>query len=93
MPKGLPFQLADYLELVEWTGRQLRDDKRGAIQGSLPPILERLQMGQQSWLHMATHFESRFKGLVGTAYQLQAACKRLGYRRTPNLAVCRELLA
>jgi hypothetical protein len=93
MPKGLPFQLSDYLELVEWTGRQLRDDKRGAIQGSLPPILERLQMERKSWLHMATHFENRFKGLVGAAYQLQVACKRLGYRRTPNLAACRELLA
>jgi len=28
---GLPFHLADYLELVNWTGRAVRDDKRGAI--------------------------------------------------------------
>jgi hypothetical protein len=41
---------------------------------------------------MTKHFESRFKGLVGAAYKLKAACKCLGYRRTPNLAVCRELL-
>lgn len=31
MPKGLPFRLDDYLELVDWTGRQLRDDKRGLL--------------------------------------------------------------
>jgi REP element-mobilizing transposase RayT len=92
MPKGLPFRLDDYLELVDWTGRALRDDKRGAIDGNLPPILERLQVDPDYWLHMAKHFESRFKGLVGAAYQLQAACKKLGYRRTPNLAACRELL-
>jgi len=30
-PEGLPFRLADYLELVNWTGRAVRDDKRGAI--------------------------------------------------------------
>jgi hypothetical protein len=93
MPKGLPFRLADYLELVDWTGRVMRDDKRGAIDSSLPPILERLQVDPKYWLHMTRHFESRFKGLVGAAFQLQAACKKLGYRRTPNLATCRELLA
>ena len=93
MPKGLPFRLSDYLELVDWTGRALRDDKRGAIPSHLPPILERLQIDPRYWLHMARHFEGRFKGLVGTAYRLKAACERLGYRRTPNLAVCSELLS
>jgi REP element-mobilizing transposase RayT len=92
MPQGLPFRLEDYLELVDWTGRILRDDKRGAIPAHLPPILERLQIDPRYWLHMTKHFESRFKGLVGAAYKLKAACKCLGYRRTPNLATCRELL-
>jgi REP element-mobilizing transposase RayT len=93
MPKGLPFRLADYLELVDWTGRLLRDDKRGAIPTALPPILERLKIDPRYWLYMAEHFESRFKGLVGTAYRLKAACENLGYKRTPNLAACRELLS
>lgn len=31
MPEGLPFRLMDYLELVDWTGRQCREDKRGNI--------------------------------------------------------------
>lgn len=44
------------------------------------------------WLYIAWHFESRFKGLVGSAYILKAACESLGYRRTPILAACRELL-
>lgn len=38
MPKGLPFHLKDYVELVEWTGRIIREDKNGAINASLPPI-------------------------------------------------------
>lgn len=92
MPKGLPFRLENYLELVDWTGRILRDDKRGAIPSHLPPILERLNIDPRYWLHMTRNFESRFKGLVGAAYQLKAACQSLGYRRTPNLAACRELL-
>ena len=91
-PKGLPFRLQDYLELVDWTGRAIRDDKRGAIPEHLPPILARLQIDPRYWLYMSKHFESRFKGLVGTAYALQEACATLGYARTPNLTACRELL-
>ena len=93
MPEGLPFRLADYLELVDWTGRAIREDKRGSIPEHLPPILERLAVEPRHWLYMARHFKSRFKGLVGTAYALKAACAKLGYRRTPNLAACSELLS
>jgi len=87
-PKGLPFRLTDYLELVDWTGRILRDDKRGAIDANLPPILERLQIEPKHWLFLTQHFESRFKGLVGTAYQLKQVCEKLGYERTPGLKSC-----
>jgi REP element-mobilizing transposase RayT len=45
MPQGLPFQLNDYLELVDWSGRILRDDKKGAIPDHLPDILQRLKYG------------------------------------------------
>ena len=88
MPKGLPFRLNDYLELVDWTGRILRDDKRGAIPDSLPPILERLNMDAKHWLYLANRFESPFKGLVGSAYKLKQACQALGYKRTPGLRSC-----
>ena len=55
--KGLLFSLYDYLELVDFTGRILRDDKRGAIALHLPPILERLGINRKSWLNNATAFE------------------------------------
>lgn len=47
MPEGLPCRLQDYLELVDWSGRPLREGKRGAIDESLPPILERLQINSK----------------------------------------------
>jgi hypothetical protein len=89
MPKGLPFRLTDYLELVDWTGRRIREDKRGAIDENLPPILERLNIESKHWLFLTRHFESRFKGLVGTAYQLKRVCEKLGYQRTPGLKNCK----
>jgi hypothetical protein len=38
----IEMSFASYLELLEWSGRQWRGDKRGAIPGNLPPIFERL---------------------------------------------------
>ncbi|MCP4233324.1 MAG: transposase, partial [Aestuariibacter sp.] len=93
MPKGLPFRLKDYLELVDWTGQILREDKRGSIAVQLPPILERLQIDPTHWVYMTQSFESRFKGLVGTAYQLKSVCAQLGYKRTPNISSCQLLFS
>jgi hypothetical protein len=92
MPKGLPFRLNDYLELVDWTGRAILENKRGYIPAHQPPILERLQIEPKHWLYMTQHFESRFKGLVGTSYALKAVCRKLEYQRTPNLGAVLQLL-
>ena len=32
---GIPFAYEDYLQLVDWTGRIVRDDKRGSINKDL----------------------------------------------------------
>lgn len=93
MPEGLPFHFKDYLELVNWTGRFLRDDKRGAIPANLPPILERLDIDPKQWLFLTTQFESRFKSLVGCAYKLKMAAEKLGYQRTPGLGICKAIFS
>lgn len=88
MPKGLPFRLTDYLELVDWTGRSIRDDKRGHINSESSPILERLNIDARHWCYLTRHFESKFKGLVGSAHKLRQACQTLGYQRTPGIKSC-----
>lgn len=93
MPKGLPFPLKDYLALLDWTGRVIREDKRGAIAETAPPILERLDIDPKQWCYLTQHFESRFKGLVGTTFKLKQICENLGYRRTPNLKAAATLLS
>jgi REP element-mobilizing transposase RayT len=92
MPKGLSFNLTDYLELVDWTGRIIREGKPGYIPQDLPPILDRLQFDPQHWCYLAKHFESPFKGLVGAAYALKQACQTLGYQRSPGMSACRQFL-
>ncbi len=57
---GILFSLVDYLELVDYTGRAMRPDKRGAISRQLPPILIRLNLDEKSWLQNATQFEKDY---------------------------------
>jgi len=36
------------------------------------------------------HYQSSFKGLVGSAFKLKQVCQTLGYSRTPGLRACKE---
>jgi len=48
-PTKTPINYSDYLELVDWSGRAIRDDKAGAIADNLSPILARLRIEQPLW--------------------------------------------
>jgi hypothetical protein len=91
MPQGLPFHLKDYLELVDWTGRIIKPNKRGFIDSDLPPILDRLEIEPEQWILMATKFESKFASLVGGVYELKRAARLLGFSRTPGLSSCKAI--
>ena len=84
MPSGLIFNLIDYIELVDWTGRIIRDDKPGAINQSAPPILQRLNISTLHWIELSTKFEQRFKGIAGTAQSIKALGAYFGLTRIAN---------
>jgi len=46
---NLPLTRDSYLELVDWTGRVVRQDKKGAISEHVPPLLKSLGIEQQYW--------------------------------------------
>lgn len=84
MPHGLAFNLIDYIELVDWTGRAVRDDKRGAIPENVSPILQRLDISPTHWIELSTNFESRFKGIAGSAESVKQWCSKFGLTRATN---------
>jgi REP element-mobilizing transposase RayT len=45
----IPYRFEDYLALVDWTGRQIREDKRGHVDAHLPPIIQRLNIDHEAW--------------------------------------------
>lgn len=79
-----PISLDDYLDLVDATGRIIRNDKRGHIPAHLLPILQRLDLDVQSWLAlMRSH--GRFLGTAIGHYAARAAeAARRGLRWIRN---------
>ena len=55
----LPFNLKDYIELVDWTGRAIRDDKRGYIPQQTPPILETINLTDEQWLTLTADIQQQ----------------------------------
>jgi hypothetical protein len=81
MPKGLMFELQDYLELVDETGRVIRDDKRGAISATANNILNRLNIPADTWMKIVAEFSALFHGPVGTLQEFSSYCAHLSKRR------------
>ena len=93
MPEGLPFKLTDYLELVDWTGRIIRKDKKGHIHHNTPPILERLNIDPEHWEFLATQFESPFKNFVGSVYEMKKACQTVKQQWVQGITHCERLFS
>ncbi len=72
----LPIEIEKYLALLDWTGRQLRSDKRGMIPEHLDPILQRLGVIKDNWVETVRHFGRRFKTAAGRVESLTALAAR-----------------
>ena len=74
----LPMQATSYFALVDWTGRAVRDDKKGAIPDHIKPILQRLGVIEDNWVTNTEHFGSRFYRALGRINQIRKLAKRTG---------------
>jgi REP element-mobilizing transposase RayT len=91
-PNSLEFTTEDYLELVDWAGRALRSDKRGAIPDRLPPILQRLQLDPAQYLeHVSRGGRHRHAAALGHAERIREASQQLGRRFLKGLGQARRL--
>ena len=73
-------RLMDYLELVDATGRALRSDKRGAIEGGVIGILDRLGVDQATWLKHMRPRKQRVPLAIGPLAKVKAFAEATGRR-------------
>jgi len=67
----IPFELNDYIALVDWSGRAILENKRGAIPGDTPPILSRLGIENKDWVNHIHYFERQFPTVAGNIKKLR----------------------
>jgi len=84
----IPYSLNDYIELVDWTGRQIRADKQGSIDGTLPQIMARLRISVDCWLQNCQQLEIVFHQAIGSAASLRQFCQRLGQHWIQGQSAC-----
>jgi hypothetical protein len=92
MPKGMAFSLIDYCELVDCTGRGIREDKAGYIEQHHSPILACLGLDSEQWLTLTTEFEQHFSTAVGSEHMLQQFKHHTNHQRIRGMAKARALL-
>jgi REP element-mobilizing transposase RayT len=93
MPKGIAFSLQDYCELVDTTGRCIRDDKAGHIDHQHSPILMRLGLDAEQWLSLTTEFEKHFCYAAGAEQMMNSFKAHTGHKRMRGMGQCKKLLA
>ncbi len=70
--KGMPYTLLDYVELVDWTARIVRTDKKGAIPIQTPCILQRLGFSAAEF-HKHMQAQAMTRGtVIGQVARLKA---------------------
>ncbi|WP_062271109.1 transposase [Endozoicomonas arenosclerae] len=87
---ALPYIFHDYLELVDWSGRAVRKDKKGSIPESAPPILTRLEIDPDEWLKTMS-WNNRFYRAAGRLKAMKAYAMNTGQQWLQGLQACSRL--
>ena len=82
----LSMTLDQYLKLLDWTGRQIRADKVGAIPKACAPILERLELNAETWLDVVKNFRKRFRNEAGLPKSRQSFRSTRRHSRSSSTA-------
>lgn len=87
----LPYDLKDYLELVDWTGRAIRDDKHGHIKSNIPSLIERLNINPDKWINTCSRIEKDYFRAIGSAENLGVLAIRMQQKWLKGIQACRQL--
>ena len=88
---GLPFNLQDYLDLLDTSGRAVHPHKRGAIPDSTPRLLASLGLAPGEWLKSVAELHARFRFFIGAPHRLARLAENRGWRWIRGQTAARRL--
>ena len=83
----------EYLSLVDYTGRQIRADKRGAIEGAPPAALVRLGYRAETWTRQVLAVKSDYSRAMGEVESLIEKARAMGQCWLRGITMARRLAA
>ena len=89
----LSIGLGDFLALLDWTGRQIRTDKCGAMPANLEPLFERLGISTELWVDCVVNFRKWFRSSVGRPKSMESAAATRGLNRAISINSARRVFA
>ena len=88
---GIPFSLNDYLELVDWAGREIKHNKKGYIPANTPLLLTRLHMDAAPVLNYLSRTEKQSITALGPVSLLRAFAHSVGQHFVKGQSIGRAL--
>ena len=88
---ALAMSTADYLHLLDWTGRALAPGKKGRISGDAPAALRRFESDPARWTTRVRGIGSGYWRVVGSAEALIALAERIGQQWLKGLRLAERL--
>jgi REP element-mobilizing transposase RayT len=82
---------ADYLQLLDWSGRMLAPGKRGRIAQEAPAIASIIDRDAGRWITRVRAFRCGWSRAAGSAQDLAALAERLGQRWLKGLRLALQL--
>ena len=89
----LPMPTAAYIDLLDWTARQIRKGKHGSTPKFAKPIFERLGIGSEVWCELVREFGRLFMTVAGKPHEIDSRRSRNGKQRYNTKPCARALLA
>jgi len=90
-PDHLPFNLQDYLDLLDDTGRATVMGKHGSISAMAPRLLAQLGIQANEWFSTVTALHHRFELAVGAPNRLKQFALRWGKHWVKGMTSARRL--
>ena len=91
MPKGIPCELTTYLDLIDWTGKQIKSGKRGKIDSQSASFLNKLNIEPDNWVTSVNHFSGRFSRLVGMMESIENNLPYFDVKNSMRKLNCKSL--
>ena len=90
---AIPFTREDYFDLVDQTGRMIRDDKRGFIPKHIPKLITQFNINPDQWINHIRQFGRRYADGVGSVEKLADYAGHFQKRWVKGVACSKKVYA